>query len=652
MLSFFFCVNVNTKLYKKCIFLLIYIYIYGTIFNGKRFISASKGINKKGEREKMNKFKKILLGTLSVLTLGLFVATGARVDAAIILDNGTSARCEYTLAPKKATWDFTPSSTASTINVTDAMFFGLKTSTNTIPCKKDGTVEIADTTVLSIPVPTDSYGKIKMYYTSNNSSRYWSYGDDKEFYQTSKNTEISSDYEATDITTTDGNSYLVLTENGGVARLKYISIEIDNECNNNYSYRVTFNSNGGTCEQSYANASTSTGKVNSLPTPILDGSEFLGWYTKDGSSDNDWGSEFTTNTVVSENVTIYAKWSSVDYWVVNFVSEDVTIKSVDVDKNSTVGDEWPSNPTKMGYVFDGWFDSENNEYTPSTVITSGVTLTAKFSLNTIAIGSESNLNITSVKSSLTSSVDRFENGKFIIHEADSKTTAIQGTANSGIDELNFNNNNIDSYVLFSIPANSIAKIAICGRSAKDGSTGQLTVKNGSTTQDIQFASNSSYKTHMVNVINSTSEDQLVYVYRSNSTGSNVCALNVKVVENVDNIAKNALVNIDAEMNTDKSVLRLITTISGVELASIEKIELILLKDGVATKDPVYVSTVYTSVSGAADLYEEGTNTYFGITKISKAQSIKNSVITMNVVVTFTGDVTCTSATKTFTVPEA
>lgn len=30
----------------------------------------------------MNKFKKILLGTLSVLTLGLFVATGARVDAA------------------------------------------------------------------------------------------------------------------------------------------------------------------------------------------------------------------------------------------------------------------------------------------------------------------------------------------------------------------------------------------------------------------------------------------------------------------------------------------------------------------------------------------------------------------------------------------
>ena len=30
----------------------------------------------------MNKFKKILLGTLSVLTLGLFVATGAKVNAA------------------------------------------------------------------------------------------------------------------------------------------------------------------------------------------------------------------------------------------------------------------------------------------------------------------------------------------------------------------------------------------------------------------------------------------------------------------------------------------------------------------------------------------------------------------------------------------
>ena len=60
------------------------IYIYGTIFNGKRFISASKGINKKGEREKMNKFKKILLGTLSVLTLGLFVSVGTDVEAATV----------------------------------------------------------------------------------------------------------------------------------------------------------------------------------------------------------------------------------------------------------------------------------------------------------------------------------------------------------------------------------------------------------------------------------------------------------------------------------------------------------------------------------------------------------------------------------------
>lgn len=39
-----------------------------------------------------------------------------------------------------------------------------------------------------------------------------------------------------------------------------------------------------------------------------EGKKFAGWFTKDGSADSDWGSEFKANTALTESTTVYAKW--------------------------------------------------------------------------------------------------------------------------------------------------------------------------------------------------------------------------------------------------------------------------------------------------------------------------------------------------------
>ena len=72
---------------------------------------------------------------------------------------------------------------------------------------------------------------------------------------------------------------------------------------------VTFDKNGGDTEASPQIIKGGEG----LPTtnPTRNGYKFLGWYTKDGT-DGDWGEEFTAESTVSEDTTVYAKWIATD----------------------------------------------------------------------------------------------------------------------------------------------------------------------------------------------------------------------------------------------------------------------------------------------------------------------------------------------------
>lgn len=68
-------------------------------------------------------------------------------------------------------------------------------------------------------------------------------------------------------------------------------------------YTITFDGNGGSVTPS--TATTTDGKLSSLPTPTRDGYQFGGWFTAASG-----GESVTTDTAFTENATIYAHWTA------------------------------------------------------------------------------------------------------------------------------------------------------------------------------------------------------------------------------------------------------------------------------------------------------------------------------------------------------
>ena len=167
-----------------------------------------------------------------------------------------------------------------------------------------------------------------------------------------------------------------------------------------YNYTVTFNGDGATVDLVPASkiVSSPDTKVDSLPTaPKKDGFYFCGWFTGRNGS----GTEFTADTVVAGNITVYAFWSANPTYIVTFDSQGAntlanpTSKSV-VSPAVTVG-SLPAEPIKTGYLFGGWYTQPNGEgepFTASTVVNSNRTVYAKWiKVYSISISSMENGNI-------------------------------------------------------------------------------------------------------------------------------------------------------------------------------------------------------------------------------------------------------------------
>jgi len=105
-------------------------------------------------------------------------------------------------------------------------------------------------------------------------------------------------------------------------------------------FLIMFNANGGTVTPTSALTDTS-GYLASLPTPVLSGHTFNGWYTASSG-----GSPVTVDTKFTDNITIYAQWTATapDTAKVPFVvNVSATVKassgSSTVQKSVTAGTE-------------------------------------------------------------------------------------------------------------------------------------------------------------------------------------------------------------------------------------------------------------------------------------------------------------------------
>ena len=138
-------------------------------------------------------------------------------------------------------------------------------------------------------------------------------------------------------------------------------------------YKITFDGNGATGVPASKDV-TYGEKYGELPTPTKDGFEFDGWYKEDGT-------KVTKDDIVNitEETKLTAGWLGAEY-TVNFDADggntSVTSKKV---KNGGKYGELPT-PTKTGYTFVGWYDSNDNkvESTTTANISSDVTLKAKY----------------------------------------------------------------------------------------------------------------------------------------------------------------------------------------------------------------------------------------------------------------------------------
>ncbi|MCL2571018.1 MAG: InlB B-repeat-containing protein, partial [Defluviitaleaceae bacterium] len=164
------------------------------------------------------------------------------------------------------------------------------------------------------------------------------------------------------------------------------------------SFMVTFVANGGLIRPGNftrrSDPVTDTVTPQDMPLiPTRGGFAFSQWNTEpDGS-----GLAFTGNTVMTGNITVYAQWGR----SIRFHGNGVSLAVLPPDQNdptsyiervipmarsvaNTDGIAWPNDPTRIGWVFVGWYDTVEllggTAFTAYSVITHNVYLFARWEL--------------------------------------------------------------------------------------------------------------------------------------------------------------------------------------------------------------------------------------------------------------------------------
>lgn len=115
------------------------------------------------------------------------------------------------------------------------------------------------------------------------------------------------------------------------------------------------------------------GKAEMPEDPERNGYVFGGWYL-----DEDFTQEYDFSAAVAQDLHLYAKFT-VRTYKATLVSEGETIGTLEASGANARFAE-PEDPTREGYVFDGWYLDENFEtpYSFNTVVTDDITLYAKW----------------------------------------------------------------------------------------------------------------------------------------------------------------------------------------------------------------------------------------------------------------------------------
>ena len=116
--------------------------------------------------------------------------------------------------------------------------------------------------------------------------------------------------------------------------------------------------------------------------PTLEGYDFGGWVTVPGGE-----VLYNFDTSVTQNITVYAKWTIKEYTVTFNSAGGTSVDSVNVSHGNHISA--PTAPTKEGYNFQGWYIGETL-YSFNTSVTEDITLVADWEIKTYYISFNTN----------------------------------------------------------------------------------------------------------------------------------------------------------------------------------------------------------------------------------------------------------------------
>lgn len=146
------------------------------------------------------------------------------------------------------------------------------------------------------------------------------------------------------------------------------------------TFTVTFDTQGGS---NVAPITIGQGNAITLPeNPTKDGYIFDGWYI-----DKDLLNEFVETQTIAGNITLYAKWKEDDggtkpapqSYTITFDSQGGSeVSPITIEEGNSI--TLPENPTKEGYIFDGWYVDKEllNKFVATQTIAENITLYAKW----------------------------------------------------------------------------------------------------------------------------------------------------------------------------------------------------------------------------------------------------------------------------------
>jgi uncharacterized repeat protein (TIGR02543 family) len=148
-------------------------------------------------------------------------------------------------------------------------------------------------------------------------------------------------------------------------------------------YPVTLNADGGSpAIQTWTVIDGGTLGTNMPANPTRTNYAFGGWYT----AQNGGGSAFTADTSITSGLTVYAKWTIIQYTVTfdlqgGGINGATGQQTYTMNSGTSFGVTMPANPTRTNYNFDGWYTASNgggNAFTADTIITGNMTIYAEW----------------------------------------------------------------------------------------------------------------------------------------------------------------------------------------------------------------------------------------------------------------------------------